>query len=379
MKGVEAGENFSSILNMVAASPIIDELTDVDLPPAWDGRVGAEVAQATLIPAAPIFTMVATGFEGTGNIDHVRVLLSVGSGSAALVEVLQIEHRLTGSTIWTAITVPVADGGALIVDYASGDAIELRATSIAADGTSGPYTPVVGTIIGANDPPIPSALESGSISITGSLGHTDISVAIGSVAPPDQIQVYRVPAGGALNRELHAAGLPFAVSPGTTVAYVDGDGTRSNQIGNADFITADIWTTGANWSITDGHALHFAGSADSVSQTGSFDSGQYYRIAVSVSGRTAGYIMPRLSGGSNRDGAIITADGLALDRIQAVTGNNMFEVVASADFDGAIDDVVVFAESATSIDAGVYDYYLEPQTLAGVPGPLSGPFSTLIK
>ncbi|WP_457650929.1 host specificity protein J [Profundibacter sp.] len=378
VKGVEAGENFSSVLNMVAAAPVIDELTDVDAPPAWDGRVGAEVTPAVLVPTAPIFTMIATGFEGTGNIDHVRVLLSIGSGSAALVQSLQIEHRLAGAATWTIVTVPVADGGALIPDYVSGDSIELRGTAVAADGQTGPYTPVIATTIGANDPPIPSALDSGSIIVTGSLGHADISVAIASVSPPEQIRVYRVPSGEVMNRSLHGVGLPFAVAPGTTAAYVDGDGTRVNLMDNGGFTTATIWTAGANWTITDGHALHFAGAADSISQPEAFESGQYYRIATTVSGSTTGSILPRLSGGSNRDGTAIAADGLALDRIQAVTGNNLFELVASSDFDGAVDDVTVFLETATSVPAGIYNYYLEPQTLEGVPGPLSGPFSTQI-
>jgi hypothetical protein len=135
--------------------------------------------------------------------------------------------------------------------------------------------------------------------------------------------------------------------------------------------------------VTDGHAVHFAGAADSLRQPVNVTAGEYYRIALTVSGWTAGTLTPRLSGGSVVDGTAVAANGLALDRIQAVTGNTTFELVASADFDGSVDDVMIFMETPVCIDSGLYDYYLEPQTLGGLsqvlPGPLSGPITTQIK
>jgi len=147
---------------------------------------------------------------------------------------------------------------------------------------------------------------------------------------------------------------------------------------NGEFATASDWTTDANWTISDGKASHFTGAGDNIQQAEGFVSGKYYRVALDVSGRTAGSVTPRLSGGSNRDGSAVAANGLALDRIQAVTGNDTFALVASSDFDGSVDDVVVFEETGTSLVAGLFNYHLEPQTVEGVPGPVSGAFSTQI-
>ncbi len=378
IKGVEAGENFSSILNMVAAAPEIDTLTDADIPPTWDGRVGAEIALAVINPPAPRFTSILTGIDGTGNVDAIQVLLETGSGSSALISEFKIQHRLLGASIWSEILIPVADGGALILDHLDGDEVELRALSVAVGGLEGPYTPTISVIIGAAAALIPQQLDDGTIIVIGGLGSTEISVAIPETNAPDQIQVYRVPSGDALNREIHAAGAPLPVTPATTATYTDGDNTPATLIDNGDFSVVSSWVADPNWVISGGKANHTAGVADNIQQAEAFVSGDYYRIALTVTGRTAGSVTPRLSGGSDRDGTAVSDDGLALDRIQAVTGNDTFALVASSDFDGAIDDVVVFEETETSLSAGLFDYYIEPQTVEGVPGPVSGPFLTQI-
>ena len=62
----------------------------------------------------------------------------------------------------------------------------------------------------------------------------------------------------------------------------------------------------------------------------------------------------------------------------AVAGNDAFELLASSDFDGSVDDVVLYRETGRCIPSGAWDVYLEPQDLAGVPGPVSGPFSVTV-
>ncbi len=385
VKGVEAGENFSSILNMVAAAPEIEALVDAETTPDWSGRVGGILIPAAPPPppSAPEFTMIATGINGTGNADHIRVLVAPVSGSTAVVSKLRIEHRLGGGSTWTAIEVPVADGGALIDNYSNGDAVDLRALAISEDGQQGPYTPVVQVLIGSSDPIIPGFMPTSSIVIRGALGYAAVTVAISSVNPPSQIQLYRTPSGAALDKAQHAVGEPFAVTASTTAVYIDGDGTRVNLLDNGDFTTTTAWTAGPNWTLSGGSATHSAGSADNLSQPVNLVAGQDYRIALTVSGRTAGSITPQLSGGLVVAGNAVVSDGLALDRLTAASGNNTFELVASADFDGTVDDVVIFMETPESIPAGLYDYYLEPQTLGGflqvIPGPLSAPVTTQIK
>ncbi|WP_457647360.1 TipJ family phage tail tip protein [Profundibacter sp.] len=385
IKGVEAGENFSSILNMVSASPEIDKMTDAEIIPAWNGRVGAAIVPAgpAPAPAAPVFRSVVTGLEGTGNINNFRVEVGVGGGSTAVVKTLRIEHRLSGTSSWLSVVVPVADGGALIETYSSGDNVELRALAIGEDGQLGPYTPIISILIGSNDPIIPSFMPLSSIVVRGGLGNAAVTVAIGAVNPPEQIQLFRCPSGTALDRTAHAAGSPFAVSPGTTAIYIDGDSTRTNLLQDGDFSNAAAWSADASWTITGGSASHSAGVSDRLSQPVTVIANEYYRVSFEITGRTAGSVTPRLSGGTPVDGISVTNNATALDRIQAVAGNTTFELVASADFDGTVDNVFIYLETPASIAAGSYDYYLEPQTVGGLlqvqSGPLSGPIPTLIK
>ncbi|SEB47874.1 hypothetical protein [Rhodobacter sp. 24-YEA-8] len=71
---------------------------------------------------------------------------------------------------------------------------------------------------------------------------------------------------------------------------------------------------------------------------------------------------------------MVGANGEQLDRIQAVSGNNRIEFLASSDFNGSITGVVAYLETAACLSQGVHYIWLEPQTSEGVPGPVSGPF-----
>lgn len=393
VKGIEAGENFSSIIHMVAAAPEFEDLVSAEVAPDWSGRVGTSMILPAAIPSAPEFKMIVTGAEasseniiflgGTPSYQvSIRVFLSAGSGSTAVVKTLRIEHRLSGNTDWIVAEVPIADGGTTISGYNSGELVELRAQAISTDNQAGPYTPVVPVTIGENDPAIP-LLPVNSTIATGYLGHAVITAAIGTWNAPDQLQLFRTPAGVSLDRTAHAVGAPFDVSAGTTVTYIDGDATRITLAQNGDFATAAAWTAGTNWTITDGHAVHFAGASDSLTQPVALTSGEFYRVSYQVTNRTAGSVTVRLIGGTTVNGVTISANGLVLDRLQAAAGNTEIEILATSDFDGIIDDVVIYLETPTSIEAGHYDYYLEPQTLGGlsqiISGALSGPLPVTIK
>ncbi|MGD9862844.1 MAG: host specificity protein J [Pseudodonghicola sp.] len=379
VRGIEPGEKFAQAIHMVAAAPIIDELTDAEVPPAWDGRVGSAVPVEAVTPSAARFTSILTGTAGTGDPDGVQVLLAPGTGSAAIVTHFEVDHQLTGAEVWTTVSVPVASASLSIADYVADDQIELRVRAIAVGDVPGPYSATVAVTIGSNDDPIPAALDAGSITVVGSLGHAVVTVAVSAPDAPDRIQLYRVPAGGTLNTSLHAAGAPFAVSAGATAQHIDGDGTRENLLANGDFSTAAAWTTGADWTLETGQAVHASGSAGNLTQAMTLTVGTTYRIGYVVSSCVAGSVTPMLLGGSERAGVAVSTNGTHTDAIQAVTGNNAFAFRAVAIFDGAVSDVTLFAETAASIDAGAYDYYLAPQTAEGVPGPVAGPFTVNIR
>nr|WP_319388200.1 phage tail protein [uncultured Cohaesibacter sp.] len=378
IKGIEPAEDFACVVHAIAAAPIIDELTDAIVVPEWNGIVGEEIDSAVVTPAVPRITYVASGLDGTGDANGLSVLVEVGTGSAAIVTTFAIETKLTADSVWTTTAIPVANGGSDITGYMSGNSVDIRVRAAALGGAVSAYTSTVTVVIGSADPVLPSALDSASITVVGKLGHAIATFATSSDEALAQVQLYRVPTGDALNRDLHAVGLPQAVGLNSSINMVDGDSTRTTLLSNGAFASAASWSLGDGWTISAGKATHATGTAGNIDQAISFVTGKFYRLGFVVSGMTDGTINPMISGGSDRAGAFVSADGSYLDRIQAVTGNNLFSLVADADFDGAVDDAALYEETGACVSQGIYDYYLEPQNENGNPGPASGPFTATI-
>ena len=308
----------------------------------------------------------------------MTILLSAGTGSAAPTSYFEIDHKLSSAATWTTLTVPVANGGADIEGYSSGNEVNIVARAVTLYDTPSADTAMVTVTIGSEDPVLPSALDDDLITVVGSLGHATIALTTTSDIATSQIQIYRVPTGDTLDRSIHSVGAALAVAPSSSLNKTDGDSTRATLLSNGAFGSVSSWTLGTGWSIASGKATHSAGSAGNLDQAISFTSGKFYRMGYVVSGTTAGSLNPLISGGSDRTGTSISADGVYRDRIQAVTGNDLFSLVADLDFDGSVDDAVLFEETGACIDQGVYDYYIEPQNSDGNPGPVSGPFTVSI-
>jgi predicted phage tail protein len=374
---VEAGQNFSSHFRLVDAAPIIDELTDEEVPPAWSGRVGDEVGDATGQPPAPAFTSIRTGLSGTGVEGGLNVLLAPGSG-AIISATFRLQHRLAGAPAWNTLEFPAAEGGASVPGYATGNPIQLRAAAISPSGTVGSFTTVISLTIGNDDAPIPAALDSATVSVVPLLGGATILFSTTDNAATKRIQLYRS-TSGALNRATDAIGVPQDVLPSRSYSLPDGDSTRVNLLSNGGFDSATSWTLGTGWSISGGIASHAAGTASALSQPFAATAGKTYRLAATLSGVSAGNLTPALTGGVAVNGTPRTANGNFSDKLVAVAGNNVFGISASAPFVGSIDNAVAFLETETCLPAGVHNYWLEPQNADGVAGPVSGPFSVTIR
>jgi len=374
VRGIEAGEDFSAKLLMVAAAPQIDDLTDAEVPPVWDGRVGEIVSLAEIAPATPSITAITSASTPSDSI--IEILLRSGRGSAAAVTSFEVDHRPTGGS-WTTRTIPVAEGAAHIEGYAYGTAVEIRARSIAS-GLASDDTSTVTYVVGSGDAAIPPALDDNGITIVGGYGNTAITFVTGADTTTALVQLYRVPAGEVLDREAHRAGAPIDTKPRTTFNYNDGDRTRSNLLKDAEFNSGSPWAIGAGWAVTGGKAAHAPGEAGLIEQSLSLAAGAVYRIGTSVSVLTDGELTAQLRGGTNVSGSTISTGGLQLDTLTAVAGNDTFTLSGDIDLDAAIGRVVLYRETAACLDQGTFAYFLEPQSAKGLAGPLSGPFSTTV-
>lgn len=130
VKSVERGENLTAKLTLIDAAPIIDELTDAEVPPAWDGRVGEIIDVSQLVPAVPVITSI-TYADGL-----LQVAVSPGTGSAAVVETIVISHRPHGGGVFSTVSILVSDGAAFISGYLSTDSVDVKARAVSIYGVS---------------------------------------------------------------------------------------------------------------------------------------------------------------------------------------------------------------------------------------------------
>jgi hypothetical protein len=174
--GTQAGEGMTTVLTMLAAAPIIDTLTDAEVPPAWNGRAGDDAGLDVLVPAIPKVTSVAPYFDDLGEPDGVRVFMEPGEGSAAIVGTFQLRHRLAGDTTWTVNTaVPVADGSDVASGYAEGAEIEMQRQAFSVYGYGSGWSDTF-TAEGATNPPLAEAAPPTAASVTPGTGEADFSV-----------------------------------------------------------------------------------------------------------------------------------------------------------------------------------------------------------
>ncbi|MFV0409661.1 MAG: phage tail protein, partial [Paracoccus sp. (in: a-proteobacteria)] len=365
--GTEVTEDMCTILRLVDAAPEIDALTDAAVIPAWSGRVGAELDDNLLEPSAPIWKRIYSAVTSAGRPVDIEYLISAGTGAVGSAR-FEIDRRIAGASGWSTITIPAASGGGDIAGYASGNSVELRARAISVADIAGPYGPTITHLVGKGGSGLPLALDEDSISVTALLGAALVQFAGGSDKNTRQIQIYRS-MSPVLDREIDAVGSPITVSAGGSYSKAIGDTTRANKL------SSSAWTAGGGWTVSGGTASHAGGTAGELSQSVSLGTGKFYRFGLVVSGASAGSLTPRLTGGSTVSGDVLTGSGLQRGRLQAVTGNNEFGLMASYDFDGAITSAVLYLQTASCLAQGTHYLWLEPQTADGAPGPVTGPYT----
>jgi hypothetical protein len=184
-------------------------------------------------------------------------------------------------------------------------------------------------------------IKAGSLGIWDQAGTANTSITVDAALTTALTGT--IATGSALTNGLTLATAAGDVAVGTNTA---GNNFRvrategADSVLNGDF-ASDLsdWTAGAGWSWSAGTALHTAGNVATLYPAVSLapTAGNSYKIAFTVSGRTAGSITMTFGGvlGTVRD-----ADGTYTAYVVASsTGNLIF--TPTTDFDGALDDVSV--------------------------------------
>ena len=363
----EATEDGCTILRMADAAPEIEQRADTTQIPAWSGRVGAEIAENLIAPAAPRWTQVSSEITASGMAVAIDYLIVPGSGPVRSVR-FQINHRLAGTTSWTSISIPVAAGGGSITGYSSAQEVEIRARAVSSGNVSGAWGPTVTHLVGSGGAGIPVALDTESVTVTALLGGGQIEFAVGSDPAVSKVQLYRS-TSAVLDRATDKVGQPLAVTASQTFRLSVGDTTRQN------LLQSGAWTAGAGWTVSGTTASHAAGTAGNLSQPLAATTGRWYRAGFTIASRTGGNLVPVLTGGSTVSGAAVSSNGRHAARLQAVSGNTSFALSANSTFNGTVSNIAAYLETAACLAQGTHYLWLEPQSEDGVPGPVTGPFT----
>ena len=290
---------------------------------------------------------------------------------------VEIQHRAVGETAWQNFDVTSDEG------YGS--------SGVVPDGPNEYRWRVVGLsgkTSGYNDPPIvidvvadmvaPAALT--TFSVTGGLGHADISI----TAPNDEhirrVAVYRMAEGAAFDPDAETPIATIVAVPSGSYLVLDGDDDVSSIIVNGSFSVDANWTKTTGWSIASGVASRvLQGTSTNLVQgpTTPLQSGQRYRVGYdlkSFSGTGLGF---RFIAGS-ATGAPRTVPGYYLETLTPSSSGSSIFLNAQADTAVSVDDVVIFPETVECAPQGVWDYYAVPLNPSNVAGPASGPATVTI-
>lgn len=382
---VEAGEDFSVRFTLTNDAPEIDALTDAYVPEEWDPIIGSPIT-VDITPSAPVFrgieTLTSDGdpfdlFPGYGNDDRT-LRVGVASDAADLVPIsyLEVDHRLFGAGTWTTVAIYGTSGTVDIAGYQLDDFVEIRAVAYRRSGAAGAYTDVQSFVVGSDTGDLAISPDVDLVSLVPGLGRVAIEISSGDPAT-DAVRVFRTPSGDTLDTDSDLIG-EIEVSFISSSTFIDGDATRVDRAVAGDMSDAGAWTAGGGWAIASGQAAHTPGVASTLSQAQSFAAGKSYRFAVTIADRTAGSVTVQLTGGTTVASSAITDNGQILFTLDALSGNDTLEIVATSDFDGAVTEVILFEETAACAPQGTHSYRFAAVNTEGFASDVSSAATTTI-
>lgn len=148
---------------------------------------------------------------------------------------------------------------------------------------------------------------------------------------------------GVSNVAIGSGAMQYTESANSTVAIgvnaCNNYGKRRVLLDNDDDFTG--WTLGTGWSAAGGFATHAAGNTASLTRaTTEITDNTPYFLNFTITGRTAGTITPKLSGGGTTVvGTDYSVNGTYSQLFRGNEGNAQAEFAPSSDFDGRISAV----------------------------------------
>jgi hypothetical protein len=131
VREVEGAEDLARRFTLVDHAPEIESITDRELIPTWNGRVGE--GQNAGAPATPLFFEVLSSVDPDTGVATIAVQLTPGTGGS-YVTIYELEHRLSGAGAWISEISGSGNISLNVYDYLQ--VVELRARAIGPGGVS---------------------------------------------------------------------------------------------------------------------------------------------------------------------------------------------------------------------------------------------------
>lgn len=382
-------ENRRSIMSLQSGGFKMDFIQHPENIDAWNPN--EDEGAAPPVPPKPTSDNLPTptidGLEALGLPGGVTIrvtLIDPGNPDLTIVTYWRLKDDGTGQPgTWQPLvhTEWGASGGLVQVDIApviADQTIEVEATYRGTRGVESPRSDreeVVSTL----DSTPPVALL--NVAVTGGskyLGHAPFTISTDEDDHLSRIAIYRVPAGGVLDKDANLVTRLYGVQAASTFGYVNGDNGVSNILPNGTFADSTGLTLGNGFSVGGGTLNAVAGEIALAQQsTPTIPGGSNVRIGFDVTAYSAGEIQSRLNPGAS-SGLNRSAVGTYLEQRIVSTDRNIFAFRKDAAFAGSVDNAALYVETPGCAPQGAWDYYAIPENSSGVEGPTSGPVAVTI-
>lgn len=259
-----------------------------------------------------------------------------------------------------------AAAGLIVLDtnpVPTDELLQAQAAFINAKGDYSDWSSPAEEINSTLDTTVPLALV--SVTAVGGMGNAVLTITSHNDTHLDAVNIYRVAAGGVLDKNTDPLLTASALRGATFTANI-GDMTTANLLTTPDFSGVGAWSLGANWTIGSGVASKTSGGGNSIAQTATITSGINHRYKVNIVSISGSSLTPRLTGGTTVTGTAYTTSGIKYGSLSAVTGNTTYGLIGATATVCSIDDVVLFAETGNCVPQGSYDLHVFAVNRSGI-------------
>ncbi|ATQ67727.1 MULTISPECIES: TipJ family phage tail tip protein [Methylosinus] len=153
LHSAEGTDSLGARVTFIPYAPEIFTALAAEVPPPWNGRIGAEISAPSTAPGLPAIGLLRSGLEAGDEPPwqlFVPLTITVAGAKTARVEV---QHRLLGASDWSDWASVITSPGNVLLDFDDLDQVQIRVRAIGAGVSplASDWTAIVEHIVALND------------------------------------------------------------------------------------------------------------------------------------------------------------------------------------------------------------------------------------